>query len=102
MPVYEFRCRKCGKEFEVRRLFSESEKPAACPACRGPGEKLISGYAFKMGFYTRPTENPLRGEGSTWSGRAVAGAAKGKAPVKPAKSAPGKSPRPAAKAKRRK
>lgn len=81
MPIYEFRCGKCGKEFEERRLFSESDKSAKCPHCGGAGEKLISGFGFKFGFYTRPSDKPLRVKESTWGG---AGEAKAKGSAKPA------------------
>ena len=68
MPLYEFRCQKCGKEFEERRLFAEAEKPAKCPKCGGTADKLISGFGLKMGFYTRPPDRPFRDkQASTWS-----------------------------------
>jgi putative FmdB family regulatory protein len=94
MPVYEFRCRKCGKEFEERRLFSESDKPGKCPACGGAGDKLISGFGFKLGFYTRPSEAPMRSSESTWSGDKPT-------PTKP-KGAARRAGKPAPKAKSRK
>ena len=31
MPVYDFRCPKCGLEFEVSRPRSEAGNPALCP-----------------------------------------------------------------------
>ncbi|MBI3953094.1 MAG: zinc ribbon domain-containing protein [Chloroflexi bacterium] len=98
MPVYEFRCRKCGKEFEERRLFSEADKPAQCPTCGGAGDKLISGFGFKMGFYTRPSDKPLRSTESTWSDKdASGGRAKAAKGVRP--SAAPKPRRPASKVK---
>ena len=34
MPVYEYRCNKCGKNFELRRsIFASSKDKAACPKC---------------------------------------------------------------------
>jgi putative FmdB family regulatory protein len=50
MPIYEFRCTKCGSDFEVKRPFSESSAPATCPHCGGPGEKLASVFASTAGF----------------------------------------------------
>jgi len=43
MPIYEFECEKCKKQFEVVTL-SLSEKPkAACPACKSKKtRKMIS------------------------------------------------------------
>ncbi|MSQ30659.1 MAG: zinc ribbon domain-containing protein [Dehalococcoidia bacterium] len=34
MPIYEYRCRKCGAEFELKRPVAEFDAPARCPTCR--------------------------------------------------------------------
>jgi putative FmdB family regulatory protein len=45
LPIYEYACRSCGKEFEV--LVRKGDVPA-CPACAGTDlEKLLSGVALK-------------------------------------------------------
>ncbi len=54
MPTYEYRCRDCGREFEVFQRMSD--RPGApCPACGAASQRLISGGAgllFKGdGFY---------------------------------------------------
>lgn len=47
MPIYEYKCKKCGKEFEVIQKFSD--KPVAeCIECKGPVEKLISQSSFHL------------------------------------------------------
>jgi putative FmdB family regulatory protein len=33
MPVYEFKCEKCGDVFEVMGSFAEREKEHTCPKC---------------------------------------------------------------------
>jgi putative FmdB family regulatory protein len=33
MAVYEFKCKKCGKVFEVTCHMDEREKKAVCPGC---------------------------------------------------------------------
>ena len=33
-PIYEYRCRKCGHEYEQRRSFADMDKRRACPKCR--------------------------------------------------------------------
>ena len=33
MPIYEYECSKCGKRFEKRRNFSDSDKELKCPEC---------------------------------------------------------------------
>jgi putative FmdB family regulatory protein len=34
MPIYEYRCRKCGNEFELMRRITQMDAQAPCPACR--------------------------------------------------------------------
>ncbi|MDE2874032.1 MAG: zinc ribbon domain-containing protein [Gemmatimonadota bacterium] len=54
MPTYDYRCRECGRDFEVFQRMSD--KPgASCPGCGNAAERLISGgagFLFKGdGFY---------------------------------------------------
>jgi len=54
MPTYEYRCKKCGNEFEkVQRI---TEAPIGrCKKCRGVVERLISQSTFVLkgsGWYT--------------------------------------------------
>src|SRR5258708_37076593 len=53
MPLYEYRCHKCGNVFEVIQKFSDT--PLATHAeCGGEVERLISASAFQFkgsGFY---------------------------------------------------
>ena len=55
MPTYEYRCKKCGHEFEVFQSISDNPLKK-CPVCEGKVERLISpgaGFIFKgSGFYT--------------------------------------------------
>ncbi len=47
MPIYEYRCTKCGHEFEEIQKFSD--KPIKkCPKCSGKVEKLISQSSFVL------------------------------------------------------
>lgn len=61
MPIYEYRCLKCGHEFEERRSFSQTEAPARCPRCGGDTRKLVTSASSKVDFYYRPTKKPFRG-----------------------------------------
>jgi len=46
MPIFEYSCKACGKEFEA--LVLKTVAPPACPACKGTElEKLISRPAIK-------------------------------------------------------
>jgi putative FmdB family regulatory protein len=33
MPLYEYRCKDCGEEFEKQLRFSEADALPACPRC---------------------------------------------------------------------
>ena len=46
MPIYEYRCRKCG-EFEVTQRITDSAL-TRCPTCRGKVTKLISNTSFHL------------------------------------------------------
>jgi len=70
MPIYDYKCRRCGHCFEafVRPRASDA---AACPACQSPDlEQLVSGFAVsteersKSAFGTarKQTEKNLREE----------------------------------------
>jgi putative FmdB family regulatory protein len=46
MPLYDFRCRGCGHEFEA--LVRPPADPA-CPSCSGADlERLLSGFSFSV------------------------------------------------------
>jgi putative FmdB family regulatory protein len=47
MPVYEYRCTKCEKEFEYQQRMSDPPM-AVCEACGGELERLISRTAFQL------------------------------------------------------
>ena len=33
MPLYEYKCRQCGSEFELLRRISDSDDEVTCPLC---------------------------------------------------------------------
>lgn len=47
MPIYEYRCEKCGKVFEVLQRFSD-DPVKIHEECGGQVEKLISHSAFQL------------------------------------------------------
>lgn len=56
MPIYEYKCTKCGKELEVMHKVSDPA-PAECPECKAQGtlEKLVSRTSFQLkggGWYS--------------------------------------------------
>ncbi len=47
MPLYEYRCKNCGHQFEKIQSFSAPEEKE-CPVCKGPVERLISAPAVQF------------------------------------------------------
>ena len=48
MPIYEYKCRKCGSSFELLRRMSDSDRDLVCPECRSEAvERLMSAFATK-------------------------------------------------------
>jgi putative FmdB family regulatory protein len=47
MPIYEYRCSDCGREFEVMQKFSD-EDLTECTHCSGTVEKLMSRSSFHL------------------------------------------------------
>src|SRR5580692_6366741 len=69
MPLYEYKCNKCGHRFE-RLLKSYNETVKECPVCGGEVERLISASAVQFkgsGFYStdygvKPSAKPASGD----------------------------------------
>jgi len=64
MPIYEYRCRKCGHEIEVIQKISDRPLQR-CKECRGKLDKLISRTSFQLkggGWYAH-------GYGASGSGK---------------------------------
>lgn len=47
MPLYEYRCLKCQKDFEFLQKISEKPK-TKCPKCAGKLKKLVSESGFQL------------------------------------------------------
>jgi len=49
MPFYEYRCKKCDRQFEKIVSISEGDKKQICPYCGGKNtEKLISVFSATL------------------------------------------------------
>jgi len=62
LPLYEYRCKQCGHQFEKIQSFSAPEEKE-CPICHGEVERLISAPAIQFkgaGWYV----NDYAGKGS--------------------------------------
>jgi len=54
MPIYEYKCQKCGKQFEAFQGITEPEL-RSCKFCKGKVQKLVSLSSFSLkgsGWYT--------------------------------------------------
>jgi putative FmdB family regulatory protein len=63
LPLYEYRCKKCGHTFEKIQSFSAPEEKE-CPVCQGEVERLISAPAIQFkgaGWYV----NDYAGKGKS-------------------------------------
>lgn len=46
MPIYEYRCTKCGKTFDLLRRFTQTDEDVICPECESEQvERILSGFA---------------------------------------------------------
>ena len=64
MPTYDYRCKKCGHQFEAFHPMNDSV--TECPVCEGNVEKMMSagsGLIFKgSGFYITDYKNAKKTE----------------------------------------
>jgi putative FmdB family regulatory protein len=96
MPVYEYQCKACGREFEYQQRMSDPDK-TACEACGGALDRLISRTAFALkggGWYKDLYASP-KPEAADKGGKAD-GAAEAKADGKGADKSGAKADAPAA------
>jgi putative FmdB family regulatory protein len=47
MPIYEYRCQKCGSQVEVMQKIGDAP-PKRCGKCRGKLEKVVSRTSFQL------------------------------------------------------
>lgn len=70
MPIYEYKCRKCGVHFEVRQSISDSPL-TSCRECDGELEKQwsLSGFQFRgEGWYVTDYSSKKDSNGSSKNG----------------------------------
>lgn len=67
MPLYEYKCQKCGKTLEAIRKFADAPL-TICPHCGGELKKLFSSPAIKFkgsGFYINDYARNGKTDGKT-------------------------------------
>jgi putative FmdB family regulatory protein len=73
MPIYEYQCTECGKNFEIFQKISD-EPLTQCKVCRGRLTKLISNCAFHLkgtGWYVTDYKKPVDSGGGKNGGKHV-------------------------------
>jgi putative FmdB family regulatory protein len=83
MPVYEYQCKSCGRDFEYQQRMTDPEK-TTCEACGGALDRLISRTAFSLkggGWYKDLYASPKPEAAAKADG---GDASNGKADAKPA------------------
>lgn len=46
MPMYEYRCRQCGEDYEELRRMQDADRDLKCPICGAEEiERLLSAFA---------------------------------------------------------
>lgn len=58
MPIYEYYCSHCAREFEVMRPFSDSSLAARCPTCGADAPKVPSIFASNEGYSVKVPSGP--------------------------------------------
>lgn len=62
MPIYEYVCRSCGKEFE-QLVSSSRAEPSPCPSCGAKGlDKKFSSFAVGSAGSSSPAREPACGQ----------------------------------------
>ncbi len=82
MPIYEYRCRKCGKVTELIEGFHD-DPLRKCPACAGKVERQMSAGAFILkgtGWYATDYANKSHDGGNGHGSGNGKGKQKGKEP----------------------
>ena len=50
MPIYEYRCNRCGKSFELLRRFGQTDDEILCPECESAEiERVLSSFGMGGG-----------------------------------------------------
>ncbi len=81
MPLYAYRCEKCGHEEEHIERFSD-DPISKCEACKGPTKRIITGTAFALkggGWYADGYASTGGGSSDGGGGSDGGGSSSGKA-----------------------
>jgi putative FmdB family regulatory protein len=57
MPLYDYSCESCSKEFDLLLSVSERGLPQSCPDCGSPARKILSKPNFNLPGDDWPSKN---------------------------------------------
>lgn len=66
MAIYEYRCPRCGTDFEVMRPISKTQESTRCPSCSAECQRLVLAFAHTQDSRLRLPEGPSRTEETRW------------------------------------
>lgn len=53
MPIYDYKCTKCGNRQEEMRSMDDRNEPAKCEKCGGDANRTLAPISFSMKHYKR-------------------------------------------------
>jgi putative FmdB family regulatory protein len=59
MPIYQYYCERCAKEFDKKRLMADIDKPASCPTCGKKGSKMVTAFASTVGLHMKSPSSKI-------------------------------------------
>jgi putative FmdB family regulatory protein len=64
MPLYEYRCEGCGRQFEIVQAVSARAEDTSCPHCRATkATRLMSSFASKVVGDHKPGFKEMKAQG---------------------------------------
>lgn len=71
MPIYQYYCNKCEKEFELKRIMADIDKPALCPKCKTKGTRLVTAFSSMVGLHLKTPSKTVFRKTATKTSKAI-------------------------------
>jgi putative FmdB family regulatory protein len=70
MPIYEYKCEGCGKEYEQMRRMADADNSLECPDCRSSSvTRQLSSFAAHSGSSSKAVQPGNCGMGACGGGQ---------------------------------